>query len=110
MAGARKRPPPPPRREPLWLSEEQAAEARRLLAAGARRDEVAAALGIAVSRLVSRLADQLRDVRVGRGRGGGPRKSGDPTPDEIRERAAEVRSRWTPERWLGRLPGHDRLG
>jgi len=92
--------PTPPSRPTLWLTPEQEAEARRLLTSGATRDETAVAIGVSVSRLVSRLADQLRDVRVGRGRGGGPRPSPDPTPREIWERAAELRQHWPPERWL----------
>jgi hypothetical protein len=53
--------------------------------------------------LIQRLGDQLHDVRVGRGRRGRrPRGAGrDPTLQEIRERAAEVREHWPIERWLG---------
>jgi hypothetical protein len=32
----------------------------------------------------------------------GTKKYADPTPDEIAERTAEVRSRWTPEEWARR--------
>ncbi len=89
---------------PQWLTPSQEAEARRRLAAGFTRDETAAAIGVTPRRLQSRMDDQLRDARRGRGRGGGRPHGGyqaDPTPEEIRERAAEVRSRWPLERWLG---------
>ena len=101
-ADPRQRPPPGPTTQ--WLTPSQEAEARRLLAAGLTRDAVAAAIGIAPRRLSARMNDQLRDARPGRGRGGGRPRGGygpDPTPDEIRERAAQVREHWPIERWLG---------
>ncbi len=86
-----------------WLSPEQESRARKAFAAGMKRDEVARLLGVKVSRLFERLKDQLADIRVGQGRGGGrPKKRSadrrpDPTPEEIAQRAAEVRATWTPE-------------
>lgn len=91
------------RPQKAWLTREQEHRARRAFEAGMTRDEVARLIGVKVSRLFERLKDQLRDVRVGRGRRGGrPRKRSadripDPTPEEIAQRAAEIRSTWTPE-------------
>lgn len=71
---------------------------RRLLAGGATQDEAAAAAGITRRRLQERLRDQLSDVRVGRGRGGGPGRFADIDEEEIYARAAALRETWTPER------------
>lgn len=81
------------------LTPEQEATVRRMLAGGASVTEAAAAAGITVRRLRTRQADQLADLRVGRGRGGGPRRWRDPTPEEIAVRCAEIRRGWPPERW-----------
>lgn len=86
----------PPRR---FLSDEQVLIVRQAIASGATRDEAAAAAGITVSRLVSRLQDQLADLRVGRGRRRGGPIPPPPTPEEIRERAAEVRRGWGQDRY-----------
>lgn len=85
-----------------YLAPDQEARARLAFAQGMRRDEVARLIGVSVSRLWMRLQDQLKDVRVGQGRGGGPRRARherepDPTPEEIAERAAAIRATWTPE-------------
>jgi hypothetical protein len=87
-----------------FLTPDQERRVREAWAAGGRRDEVAAAAGITVARLVSRLADQLADLpRRGRGKGGGRRPKAvdgpDPTQDEIRARAAEVRRTWGEDRF-----------
>jgi hypothetical protein len=78
---------------------------REAMAAGSTRDEAAAAAGISRSQLERRLLDQLRDLRVGQGRRGRRRgPSVDPTPEEIRQRAALVRQTWTADRWGLRAP------
>jgi hypothetical protein len=89
------------------LTAAQLKAVREALAAGATRDEAAIAAGISRRLLDTRLRDQLADVRVGRGRGGGrwPRKGPPPpTPEEIRWAAALVRESWGPERWGVRTP------
>lgn len=89
------------RRQPL--TPDQEAAVRRALADGATRDQAAAIAGITRRMLDTRLRDQLADVRVGRGRGGGHwQRAGQkrpPTPQEIRWAAALVRESWAPERW-----------
>lgn len=87
-----------------FLTEEQLEVIREAWARGLRRDEVAEAAGITVSRLVARLGDQLAGLpRRGQGFGGGPKRKAerdvDPTDDEIRLRAAEVRRSWGPDRY-----------
>jgi hypothetical protein len=98
------------RRQPL--TPDQEAAVRKALADGATRDQAAAIAGITRRMLDTRLRDQLADVRVGRGRGGGRwqrvGKQTPPTPNEIRMAAALVRQAWTPERWGARTP--DLLG
>jgi hypothetical protein len=74
------------------------------MAAGSTRDEAARAAGISRSMLEQRLRDQLKDLRVGRGRRERGRVYVDPTPEEIRLRAAMVRRTWTPDRWGIREP------
>lgn len=68
------------------------------------RCEAAAEIGITRQLLDTRLRDQLADVRVGRGRRERRRAMTDPTPEEIRLRAALVRRSWTPDRWGVREP------
>lgn len=87
-------------RRPLLLSRSQEMAVRRLLANGATQGEAAAAVGITRRRLCERLRDQLADVRVGRGRGGGGGRFQDLTVEEIYARAAALRETWTPERRL----------
>jgi hypothetical protein len=102
----------PPQCRPRLLTPEQEQTVRAALAAGESRDRAAALAGISRRRLDSRLRDQLADVRVGRGRGGGRRfKAQEPLPpsrEEIRMRSAFVRENWGPERWGVRPP--DLLG
>ena len=86
------------------LSPAQEQTIRRMLACGACHAEAAAAAGISYRRLKTRLDDQLRDLRVGQGKGGGPKRWRDPTPEEIAVAAAEIRRRWTPDRWGLREP------
>lgn len=81
---------------------------RDAIARGATQSDAAALAGITYARLRSRMIDQLADVRVGRGTGGGrrPSRGGDPTPAEIALAAAMLRRRWTPDRWgLHEPPG-----
>lgn len=69
-----------------------------LLEDGCTRCEAAERVGITRQLLDSKLRAEMADVRVGRGRRRpGKRLEVDPTEDQIAERAAEVRSRWTPE-------------
>jgi plasmid stabilization system protein ParE len=89
-----------------YLTPQEERRVREAWADGGRRDEVAAAAGITVARLVSRLADQLADLpKRGRGVGGGRRRKDeeadgpDPTQDEIRLLAAECRRTWGPDRY-----------
>lgn len=86
------------RRGALLLTRAQEMRVRRLLADGATQAEAAAAVGVTRRRLCERLRDQLADVRVGRGRGGGGGKFQDLEVDEIYARAAALRQTWTPER------------
>lgn len=86
------------RRGPSYLTRSQEMRVRRLLAAGATHAEAAAAVGVTYRRLKTRLDDQLADVRVGRGRGGGGGKFVDLEVDEIYARAAALRETWTPDR------------
>lgn len=88
------------KRGPLLLTRSQEMTVRRLLAAGATQAQAAAAVGITRRRLGERLRDQLADVRVGRGRGGGPGKFCDLEEAEIYARAAALRETWTPERLI----------
>lgn len=82
------------------LTREQEMAARRLIARGATQVETAAAIGVSYSRLRTRLADQLKDLRVGRGRGGGRGAFVDLPRAEILARAAALRTTWTEERRL----------
>ncbi len=90
--------------EKQLLSPEQEQTARRMLAAGARHRDVAQAIGVTYRRLLTRFGDQLADAKVGRGRGGGPRRHADPTPEEIAVEAAGLRRAWGDERWGIDLP------
>jgi hypothetical protein len=97
MARRRK---PPPNAELLTPDQERAI--REALKAGATQGEAAAIAGISRRRLGTRLADQLSDLRVGRGRRERNRRTrwqdaDDPDPATIAARAAEIRSRWTEE-------------
>lgn len=93
----------------ILLTREQVTAVRRAWRAGLRRDEVARAAGITVSRLTARLRDQLADLpRRGRGKGGGRRREEpiDPTEEEIYGRlTVEIQARWTDEQraaaWRG---------
>jgi hypothetical protein len=60
--------------EKQLLTPDQEREARRMLADGAGHRDVAQAIGITYRRLLTRFEDQLADAKVGRGRGGGPRR------------------------------------
>ena len=82
------------------LTREQEMQARRLIAKGATQAATAAAIGVSYSRLKTRLTDQLKDLRVGRGRGGGRGLFVDLPRDEILARAAALRATWTHERTM----------
>lgn len=85
----------PPQCRPQLLTEDQERIIREALVSGSSRDEAAWLAGISRRRLDARLRDQLRDVRVGQGRGGGAKKSDPPTRDEIERMCEIIRSRWT---------------
>lgn len=94
----------------ILLSREQLASVRKAWRAGLRRDDVARAAGITVSRLTARLKDQLADLpRRGRGKGGGRRgEDNDPTEEEIYGRLTlEVQARWTDEQRAAAWRGKD---
>jgi hypothetical protein len=85
------------------LTRKQEMLIRRLLAAGSTHAQAAAAAGISYRRLKTRLYDQLVDLRVGQGRGGGPNQFEDLAVEEIYARAAALRETWDEatlaERW-----------
>jgi len=87
-----KKPKPNQRHRParLLLTVEQERRARQLFKAGHTRDQVAWMIGVTVALLARRLGDQLKDVRVGRGRSSHRKISPDPTPEQIAERIEEV--------------------
>lgn len=88
----------PSRFRPRPLTDEQARLLRKyLIEDGLTRCQAAAKVGITRQMLDSKLRHELADVRVGRGRRPPGRRVDDPTEAEIAERAAEIRSRWTPE-------------
>jgi hypothetical protein len=92
--------PVPPQNRPRYLTPDQERIVRESWVAGMSRDEVARAAGITVDMLVIRLKDQLADLPR-RGRGGNRRApTPDPTPAEIRARAAILRRSWPAERYL----------
>jgi hypothetical protein len=85
----------PPNDAKLWLTAEQEQLARRLLADGVCHRDVAYAIGVTYRRLLTRTLDQLADAKVGRGRGGGPRRLVDPTPAEIATICQEIQAGWS---------------
>ena len=85
----------PPQCRPQLLTPDQERIVREALLAGSSRDEAAWLAGISRRRLDARLRDQLRDVRVGQGRGGGAKGREPPSPDEIERMCEAIRSRWT---------------
>ena len=88
-----------------WLTPEQEQRLRAALLAGMTRDQAAAAVGLTRQFVDTRLRDQLRDVRVGRGRREKRREpTVDPTPEQIRIRAAMLRRSWSEDRWGIRPP------
>jgi hypothetical protein len=83
----------------ITLTDDQVVAVREALAAGGTRDQAAAAAGIARSLLDRHMrpGGQLAELRGGR-RWRPP--AVDPTPLEVRARAAALRASWPPERWL----------
>lgn len=79
------------------LTPAQCRTIRKALASGATRDEAAFEAGISRRLLDTRLRDQLADVRVGRGRGGGQKNREPPSPDEIQRLTEIIRGRWSEE-------------
>lgn len=84
----------PPQCLPQLLTADQERIVREALVSGSSRDEAAWLAGISRRRLDARLRDQLADVRVGQGRGGGAKKQEPPSPEEIERMCEIIRSRW----------------
>ena len=97
----------------LRLTAEQERTVREAIAGGATQREAADLVGIRPYQLEQILADELRDLRVGRGRQREslrgrrrddrgrvlPLDEGDDiSPETIAERAAEIRATWDDER------------
>ena len=69
------------------------------------REQIAEAVGMTVDDLAERVTTIWRNAR----RGTPDEEEFCPTPDEIRQRAAELRRRWTPrEREARRMAGGER--
>lgn len=83
----------PAKGQKKWLSDEQERVVRAAYAKGATWREAAFLAGITARLLASRLEDQIRDLRRGRGRGGRRGPPIDPTPEEIEERRRECDER-----------------
>jgi hypothetical protein len=86
------------------LTDAELAEVRKMWVDGVAVGAICEFLKITRDTFDARRVDQLPDLEP-RKRGVG-RKSGaltDPSPDEIAERAAEIRSRWTESERLQRL-------
>jgi len=66
---------------------------RDAIARGLTQDEAAWLAGVSRRLLVTRLQDQLADVRIGQGRGKKRRGEVDPTEEEIEAMKAAIRSR-----------------
>lgn len=94
------------------LTPDQEATVRAMVASGATRDEIAQAIGTTPYILEQRIRDQLVGVKLKIGRPPGDESWVDPVGEEeelsrsslalapwVAQRAAEVRSGWTPERW-----------
>lgn len=103
--------PHPPASSRRALTAAQEATVREMAAEGCTRDEIAEAIGVTPYVLSQRLRDQL-DLRLKQGRPEGDEAWIEPTGDEeeasrsslalapwVAARAAEVRARWTPDRW-----------
>jgi transposase len=82
--------------ERRYLTTAQERAIRAALASGLTQREAADAAGISYARLLCRLADQLADLKTGRG-WGRKRRTDDPTDAEIAWRIAEVQAGWTEE-------------
>jgi transposase len=80
------------------LKPEEEATIRQAVADGLNWRQVAELIGWSYSAIRQRREDQLRDLRVGRGRGRKSRSS-DPTEEEIEVAAALLRRKWTDDRW-----------
>jgi len=83
----------PARGDRELLTPAQEAIVRDALARGLTQDQAAFLAGIPRRLLQTRLADQLVDVRVGRGRGPKRRGECDPTEAEIEAMKLEIRAR-----------------
>lgn len=94
------------------LTADEEATVRSMIAAGATRDEIAGEIGVTPYVLEHRVRDQLVGVRLKAGRPKGDEAWIDPTGAEdeasraslelapwVAARAADLRARWSPERW-----------
>lgn len=83
----------PARGDREYLTDQQEATVRDALARGLTQDQAAFLAGITRRLLVTRLADQLSDCRIGRGRGRKRRGECDPTEAEIEAMKLAIRAR-----------------
>lgn len=75
----------------VLLTPDQERIIRDAHARGLTQDEAAWLAGVSRRLLVTRLADQLADIRWGQGRG--RKRRGDPSEEEIERMKAEIRAR-----------------
>ena len=83
----------PARGNRTLLTPDQEAIVRDAIAKGLTQDEAAWLAGVSRRLLVTRLQDQLADVRIGQGRGRKRRSDVDPTEEEIEAMKAAIRAR-----------------
>ena len=89
-------------KEARLLTPEQIETATRMWQQNEPVDTVCRAIGITRDTMIQRRTDQLSHLprrSVGSGR---KARSPDPTPEEIAERCAEIRQRWSDEEWSER--------
>lgn len=82
----------PARGNRTLLTPDQERIVRDAIARGLTQDEAAWLAGVSRRLLVTRLQDQLADVRIGQGRGR-KRREVDPTEEEIEAMKREIRAR-----------------
>lgn len=83
----------PARGNRTLLTPTQEAIVRDAIARGLTQDEAAWLAGVSRRLLVTRLDDQLADVRIGQGRGKKRRAEVDPTEEEIEAMKVSIRER-----------------
>lgn len=82
----------PARGQRKWLTAVQIKIVRDAIAIGLTQDQAAFLAGVSRRRLAMRLEDQLRDLRVGRGRGPKRRGDCDPTEAQIEKMKLAIRA------------------